>query len=155
MTRDEEIQATGSDMLRHFLAAFRYRADKVLHNIPESFPEYEVGGGVRKPVEILSHMSDVLVFLCAAVKEEDPPEDRGKVADWTTETARFENILVDLNEAFLSVEDMKRDTQERMLQGPLSDAMTHVGQLALIRRLAGAPLPPENFFAADIRTGSP
>lgn len=155
MTPGEQTKATGSDMLRHFLAAFRYRADKVLHDVPESFPEYEVGLGVRKPVEILSHMSDVLVFLRAAIKDEALPEDRGKVSDWDTETERFKNILLDLDEAFLSVEDMKRDTQERMLQGPLSDAMTHVGQLALIRRLAGAPLPPENFFAANIGTGTP
>jgi len=41
-------------------------------------------------------------------------------------------------------------TAETLLQGPLSDAMTHAGQLAMLRRLAGNPVAPENFIVADI-----
>jgi hypothetical protein len=43
-------------------------------------------------------------------------------------------------------------SEERLLQGPFSDAMTHAGQLALLRRLAGAPVPPENFIVANIES---
>jgi hypothetical protein len=42
---------------------------------------------------------------------------------------------------------------EALFQGPIADALTHVGQLAMQRRLTGAPTRGENFFVAVVTAG--
>ena len=67
------------------------------------------------------------------------------------EVERFHEMLEDLGALLERDAPMLEDmTAERLLQGPFSDAMTHAGQLALLRRLAGNPVPPENFVVAKI-----
>jgi hypothetical protein len=42
---------------------------------------------------------------------------------------------------------------EKLFQGPIADALTHVGQIAMLRRMAGCPVRGENYFVAPIEIG--
>ncbi len=135
-------------LLRHFLAALAYRGQKALRGAPPSFGTFQAGGQVRTPVELVRHITSVLgyartYFVGGSYRPEPLP-------DLESETARFHAMLLDLVRHLEGGAPWRGTTAERLLQGPLADAMTHVGQLAMLRRLAGSPVPPENFIAAAI-----
>ncbi len=135
-------------LLHHFLAALAYRTQKALRGAPDTFADFRAGPGVRTPHELLRHMSSVLgyarTFFIGGVWR---PE---RLASMAEEEQRFHGILEDLASLLSRQGPFENTTVERMLQGPFSDAMTHAGQLALLRRLSGSPIPPENFILADI-----
>lgn len=141
---------TDTPLLRHFVAALAYRSRRVLEGAPPNFADIEIGYGIRKPVEVLSHMSDVLSFAIRALSNSDEPKASREAGAWDAELRRYGNVLRDLDVALDGATIIDPELAERLLQGPLADAMTHVGQLAMLRRAAGAPIPAENFFAADI-----
>lgn len=136
-------------LLRHFLAALAYRTQKALRGAPPEFGNFCAAPGVRTPSELLRHMTSVLgysrTFFIGGNYRPDP------LPSLADETIRFHQMLEDLatrlKEGSAILEGM---TYERLLQGPFSDAMTHAGQLAMLRRLAGIPVAPENFVVADI-----
>lgn len=135
-------------LLRHFLAALAYRTQKALRGVPASFDTFRAGNQTRSPVELVHHMTSVLgyartFFVGGAYRPEPLPE-------LAAEVARFHAMLGDLAEHLAAGTALRGTTPERMLQGPFADAMTHAGQLAMLRRLAGIPVPPENFIVADI-----
>ena len=136
-------------LLRHFLAALAYRTQKALRDAPADFADYRADAGVRTPAELVRHMTSVLgyartFFIGGQYRPEPLPSLK-------EETIRFHKMLEDvaghIEAGTPLVEGM---TEERLLQGPFSDAMTHAGQLAMLRRLAGVPVPPENFILAEI-----
>lgn len=136
-------------LLRHFLAALAYRTQKALRGAPPEFATFVPVKGVRPPAELLRHMTSVLgyartYFIGGSYRADALPT-------LAAETARFHEVLQDLAGHLEQGTPLQGTTLERLLQGPLSDAMTHAGQLALLRRLAGSPVPPENFILADIR----
>lgn len=138
------------ELLNHFLAALAYRTQKALREAPEDFGAFRIGEGVRTPAELVRHMASVLGYARTFfVGGHYWPEPLGSFAE---EIERFHEML-GLLAQHLRNGDALLDgmTEERLLQGPFSDAMTHAGQLALLRRLAGAPVPPENFIVAEIR----
>jgi hypothetical protein len=136
-------------VLRHFLAALAYRTQKALRDAPPDFGSYRAAPGVRTPSELVCHMTSVLgyartVFVGGHYRPDPLPSLRA-------ETERFHEMLVDLARYLESGAPLLLGmSPERLLQGPFSDAMTHAGQLAILRRLAGAPVAPENFIVADI-----
>jgi hypothetical protein len=139
-----------NDLLRHFLAAIAYRTQKALRDAPKSFPDFDAGHQLRTPVQILRHMTSVLgyartFFVGGTYPSPDPLPTFGD------EMRRFHQMLEDLAGHLSSGTPLIAITPEQLLQGPFADAMTHVGQLALLRRLADAPIPPENFVMADVR----
>src|SRR3954468_14091214 len=143
------MDATTRSLLRHFLGALAYRTQKALRGAPESFADFEAGEGVRTPKDLLRHMTSVLGYartfiVGGSYKAETLP-------DMESEIARFHAIVEDLGARLSSGATFSGTTAEAILQGPFSDAMTHAGQLAILRRLAGSPVPPENFVKADIR----
>lgn len=138
-------------ILRHFLAALGYRAGKAIRGAPENFGEFCPGHGIRKPVEIVAHMSAVLMHGLSFLGGPQPA--RFANGTWEEEVRRFYAILEALDRSFASGAKPDGRTEEQLLQGPLADAMTHVGQLAMLRRMAGSPLPKEDFDEADIRPG--
>jgi len=138
-------------LIRHFIATLAYRLTKVIQNVPDNYPALSIGAGIRTPVEILHHMSDVLLFAYRTLVLSEHTEI--PLAAWEKEVERFYDALGRLDEAIASGTEPRKLSWEQMLQGPLSDAMTHVGQLAMLRRLAGDPIPSENFSQADIRIG--
>lgn len=133
--------------LRHLLKAIHYRMGGVLDGAPIDFGAYSVGPATRTPLEILTHVSDVLSWAASKL---DPNWSRDAAThEWPAQVARYQATLSRLDQA-LAASSISRETAQRLTQGPLTDVLTHVGQLAMIRGLAGAPIPGQNFFMADI-----
>lgn len=137
------------DMLRHLLATLAYRTQKALRNAPEHFGSFQAGVDVRTPKELLHHMSSLISYTLNALRDASP-NPLTQTPDFQGDIDRFHALLAQLSVALGSASLQKTQLAERLLQGPFSDAMTHVGQLTLLRRLAGAPVPSEDFFRAAI-----
>lgn len=135
-------------LLKHFLAAIAYRTQKALRGAPEPFGDFRAGSHVRTPHELLWHMTGVLgyavTFYRGGVWQ---PE---KLDSFEAEIARFHQVLEELAATLVAGRPICEISAEQLLQGPLADVMTHAGQLAMLRRLAGSPVPPENFIRAAI-----
>ena len=139
------------EMLRHTVATLAYRGGKAVRGAPEGFASFGACEGARRPVEILSHVGDLLYWaLWMARGEYRWPEE--KTRTWGEEVARFFEGLAAL-EAFLASDEPLGNTPEKIFQGPVADALTHVGQIAMLRRMAGAPVRGENYFLAEIVAG--
>jgi hypothetical protein len=139
------------DYLRHFLATIAYRARKTILRAPPGFEEFDAGHGVRRPVEILSHMSSVLShaqsFFVSIETKQIP------IGTWEQEAERFFRVLSELDKSLESRTGLRGRTEEQLLQGPFTDVMTHIGQLAMLRRMSSAPIPKEDFDEAAIHVG--
>jgi hypothetical protein len=136
-------------LLRHTLAALAYRANRALEGAPDSFAGF--AGAGRMPVQILAHMGDLLDWaFTAAVGKERWQASRPQV--WVREQQRFFQSLGALD-AFLASGGPMQVSIERLMQGPVLDAFTHVGQLAMMRRLSGSPIHGEDFSLASIVAG--
>jgi hypothetical protein len=135
-------------LLRHFLAALAYRTQKALRGAPESFASFRAGQQVRTPADLVRHMTSVLgyarTFFVGGRYQADP------LPDLDAEISRFHAMLEDLARHLDAGTALHGTTEEQLLQGPFADAMTHAGQLAMLRRLAGSPVPPENFIKAAV-----
>jgi hypothetical protein len=135
-------------LLRHFLAAIAYRTAKALRDAPAGFEAFDAGHDARTPRKLVRHMSGVINSAIGHVSE-----PRGILVDCPTypaEVERFFALLRELADRIVEKVGITDSDAERLLQGPLSDVMAHAGQLALLRRLSGSPIPPENFHAAAI-----
>jgi hypothetical protein len=135
-------------LLRHFLAALAYRTQKALRDAPPGFASFQAGPNVRTPHDLIRHIDSVLgysrtFFIGGSYRV--PPS-----SDFNTSVAHFHETLADVARHLEIGTALQGITAERLLQGPFSDAMTHAGQLAMLRRLAGSPVPPENFVFANI-----
>ena len=135
-------------LLRHFLAAIAYRTQKALRGAPESFGDFRAGTHVRTPHELIWHMTGVIGYARTMLHggRFTPP----RLDTFAQEIARFHETLAALRADFADATLTAQITDEQFLQGPLSDAMTHAGQLAMLRRMAGSPVPSENFIFASI-----
>ena len=136
-------------LLRHFLAALAYRTQKALRGAPESFGSFRAAEGVRTPAQLVCHMTSVLgyartFFVGASYRPDNLPSLRDEIQ-------RFHEMLHDLARHLEAGSQLLEGmSAERLLQGPFADAMTHAGQLAMLRRLAGVPVAPEDFSVAAI-----
>jgi hypothetical protein len=139
------------ELFRHTLATLAYRGGKAIRNAPADFAEFRAGEGVRTPGQILAHVSDVLdwAYSIAAGKE---AWSNSKLLPWEKEVERFFAALKKLDD-FLASSEPVHAPLDKLFQGPIADALTHVGQIAVLRRLAGSPVKGENYFAADIAAG--
>jgi hypothetical protein len=137
------------EMLRHTLATVAYRAARALEGAPDHFAGF--AGAGRLPVQILAHMGDLFDWaLSMAIGQESWIASQSRA--WAEEQRRFFESLQTLD-AFLASDAPLRAPAERLFQGPVADALTHVGQLAMLRRLSGSPTHGENYFAAEIKAG--
>jgi hypothetical protein len=137
------------DLLRHTLATLAYRTTRALENAPESFADFDGAG--RRPVEILAHMGDLFDWALSMAQGNPSWHNSGPLA-WAEEQQRFFAALGAFD-AFLASTVALRAPIERLFQGPIADALTHAGQLAMLRRLAGAPIRGENYYVASIAAG--
>ena len=136
-------------LLRHFLAALAYRTQKALRGAPPEFADFRAAPTVRTPHELVWHMTGVIGYARTFfVGGEWRPDREARFED---EVRRFHGVLEDVARHLDRGGPLVGTSPERLLQGPFSDAMTHVGQLAMLRRLAGSPVPPEDFIRADVR----
>ncbi|MEE8525161.1 MAG: hypothetical protein V3T72_14585 [Thermoanaerobaculia bacterium] len=137
--------------IRHVLATLAYRSRQVIKEVPDGYANFDAGSGVRTPVEILHHMSTLLAY--AEHTFHDGEWQPLEPISWDLEKQRFESALKRLDRRLADGDEPRRGTLLPMLQGPISDAMTHVGQLATLRRMAGSPVPGESFVKAPIEAG--
>jgi hypothetical protein len=146
-----EALEDGRRLLRHAVATLAYRGGKAVRGAPAEFGSFRAAEGGRRPVEIVAHVGDVLAWALGIAQgrhvwEPAPP------GPWETEVERFFAALRRFDD-FLAGPEPLGASPERIFQGPVADALTHVGQLALLRRLAGAPVRGENYFKAEIAAG--
>lgn len=140
------------EMLRHALATVAYRAGKTLREAPPQFATFSIRDDARTPAEILAHIGDVLEWGHSIAAGNQVWHDSEPLA-WEQEMERFFTTLERFDN-FLASEEPLHGEPENLLQGPIADTLTHVGQLAMLRRLADAPVRGENFYAAKIEKGA-
>lgn len=136
-------------LLRHFLATLAYRTQKALRSAPPEFGSFRSAEGMRTPAQLVCHMTSVLgyarTFFVGGQYRPDP------MPFLHEEVTRFHEMLEDLSRHLEVGTPLQQGISlEQMLQGPFCDAMTHAGQLSMLRRLVGSPVAPENFIVADI-----
>jgi hypothetical protein len=139
------------DLLRHTLATLGYRAAKVLRAAPPDFAAFCPGEGCRTPLEMLAHINDLLDWALSIAEGRQHWKPSTPVG-WDAEVQRFSIALSTFDDCLASGE--VHAPVENLFQGPVADALTHVGQLALLRRMAGAPIRGENYFVAEITAGN-
>lgn len=139
------------EMLRHTVATLAYRGGKALRASPAGFATFRAGETTRTPGEILAHIGDLLDWAVGMTKggiawHYSPPRE------WEADVARFFGALGELDRLLASNVRLGFPAGQ-IFQGPIADAFTHVGQIALLRRIAGAPVRGENYFRAEIVVG--
>ena len=138
-------------ILRHQLATLGYRTGYALSNIENNYPEFEAGNGVKSPHDILHHM----IHLCKGPfdylrGEKFTPTEK---VNWDDSIRLFYHYLKVTDEILKSIENPDEKMLLLLFQGPMCDAMTHVGQLMTLRRFSGDPLKGLHFMKVDIQTG--
>jgi len=150
----------GRDLLRHTLATLAYRGGKAVRGAPPEFARFRVaaaGGAARgsdrtrTPEAILAHVGDLMDWALELTRGRHTWKDSSPLP-WEEEVGRFFAAVSRLDEALAASEPLGCPP-ERLFQGPIADALTHVGQIAMLRRLAGAPMRGENYYKADIEAG--
>jgi hypothetical protein len=137
--------------VRHVAATLAYRAAKVLRDVPPEFAALSIGSSSRTPVRIVAHLADLMAWGVTLANGDYVWKADGS-DDWDVEVRRFFEGLASLDRA-LAANRLPADAIEKLIQGPLADALTHVGQLALLRGMAGAPVRPESYARAQIAIG--
>jgi len=139
------------ELLRHALATLAYRAGKAIRNAPDGFASFQAGEGARTPGEILAHIGDLMDWgLSIATGKQQWHNSEPQL--WEKEAERFFAALKKFDDFFASSEPLHA-SPEKLLQGPIADALTHVGQIGILRRMAGEPVKGENYYAAEIAMG--
>ncbi len=139
------------ELLRHALATLAYRGGKAVRNAPANFAEYSCNATSRTPGQILAHIGDLLDWGLSIARGKQTWRDSG-VQNWNQDVERFFSGLKAFDD-FLASDHPLDAAPEKLLQGPIADALTHVGQIAMLRRMAGAPMKGESYFAAEIVAG--
>ena len=137
--------------LRHCVATLAYRGGKALRGAPAGFSEFRISGTTLSSGEILAHMGDLLDWALSMAKGKQEWFD-SKPLPWDRGVERFFTALQAFD-AYIASGAPLHAPPEKLFQGPVADALTHVGQIATRRRLAGAPVRGENYFLADVVEG--
>ncbi len=139
------------DLLRHTLATLAYRAAKALRGAGETFPDFRPSPDSRSPVELVAHMGDLFDWALSVANGAETWHVSPPLA-WAQETTRFFQSLAAFDARLAAPEPLSA-SEEVLFQGPIADALTHTGQLMLLRRMAGRPARGENFSRARIARG--
>lgn len=139
------------ELLRHAVATLAYRAGKVVRNAPANFADFKAGEGLRTPGQTLAHMGDLFDWALSIAKGKQAWKDSTPLP-WDDEVLRFFAALKSFDD-FLASGAAVEARATKLFQGPVADALTHVGQLAILRRMAGSAVKAENFYKAEIRVG--
>lgn len=139
------------EFLRHALATLAYRGGKALRDAPAEFAALRVAEGSRTPEEILAHLGDLLDWASSMAEGNQRWQNSEPIA-WEDGVRRFHAALQAFDD-FLGSSRTLAVSAESLFQGPVADALTHVGQIAYLRRVAGGPVKGENYFKAEIVAG--
>jgi hypothetical protein len=138
-------------ILRHTVATLAYRAGNALRGAPDSFAQFSSGEKGRTPARILAHMGDLFDWALSIAKGKQVWLDSTPLP-WVQEVERFFAGLKAFDD-YLASDAPLGCPVEKLFQGPVADALTHTGQIAMLRRMAGCPIRGENYFRADIKAG--
>jgi len=138
-------------LLRHTVSTLAYRAGKALRDVPESFATFSAAENCRKPAQILAHMGDLFDWALAIAQGKQAWHD-SEPLPWPQEIERFFKTL-EAFDGYLASGAPLTASAEKLFQGPVADALTHTGQITILRRLAGCPIRGENYFQAKIVAG--
>jgi hypothetical protein len=138
-------------LLRHTVATVAYRGSKALRSAPESFATFRIREDSRTPLQILAHMGDLFDWALSIAAGAEVWRDAAPLP-WDSELLRFFDALLRFDNHLASDAPLACPA-ERLFQGPIADALTHIGQLAMLRRLAGLPIRGESYFRAEIVSG--
>ena len=141
----------GHQLLRHTIATLAYRGGKAVRGAPASFAEFRASETARTPGQILAHVGDLLDWALSVAEGSERWYNSAPLP-WEQEIERFFSALEKFDR-YLSSGGPLHVSPEKLFQGPVADALTHVGQINLLRRLAGIPVRGENYFVAAITTG--
>ena len=133
------------------LATLAYRAGKTLRGAPADFATFRTGDKGRTPGEILAHMGDLMDWALSPAKSNQQWRDRPALP-WEEGATRFFGAVQALDD-YLASEEPLGCSPESLFQGPIADALTHTGQIAMLRRMAGCPIKGENYQPAEIQVG--
>jgi len=139
------------DLLRHTVATLAYRGGKAVRDAPDSFASFRASETTRTPAQILAHIDDLLDWALSIAKGAETWQN-AEPKPWPQEVERFHTALGRLDEYLASSNELG-GTCERLFQGAIADSLTHVGQLTMLRRIAGAPIRGENYSIAKIEAG--
>ena len=138
-------------LVRHGIATIAYRGGKAIRGAPNSFATYHIGDKTRTPTQILTHIGDLFAWALAAVQGNEEWHESAPLS-WTAETERFFSTLKKFDGYLASAQPIQLSA-EKLLQSPIADSLTHIGQIAMLRRLAGSPILGENYLLAEITVG--
>ena len=138
-------------MLRHTVATLAYRGAKAVRGVPDSFASFSAAETTRTPAQILAHVGDLLDWALSIATGAEAWKN-SEPLPWDQEVARF-HLALESFDNYLASEAELSATCERLFQGPIADALTHVGQLTMLRRIAGAAIKGENYSRAKIEAG--
>lgn len=139
------------EMLRHTLATLAYRGAKAVRGANYSFASFKASETTRTPAQILAHIGDLLDWALSIAKG-DETWNNSEPLSWPREVERFHAALASFDN-YLASDAKLSATCERLFQGPIADALTHVGQLTMLRRISGDPMKAENYSRAKIEAG--
>lgn len=147
----KDSHAGGAETLRCYLAGLVFRFEHVTAGTGEEFAKFEAGHGVRTPQQIVRHMTGLV--LLARDQFEEVAGRRPEPLPWPEEKSRFVATVWDFDTLVSKGSGLREDrsipSMAHVWNGPLSDLMTHVGQLATLRRLAGDPVPAVRYSQVD------
>jgi len=138
-------------LLRHTVATAAYRGGKAVREAPPTFAAFSPDGTPRTPAKILAHIGDLYDWALSQAKGAEAWNESTPL-EWDREVERF-FAAVQRFDAYLASEAALAVSAERLFQGAIADSLAHIGQLAMLRRLAGAKMKSENYARADIVTG--
>jgi hypothetical protein len=138
-------------LLRHTLATLAYRGAKAVRGAPAEFASFKVSETSRTPVEILAHIGDLMMWG-RSMADGSKQWNSSEPLPWNDEASRFFECMSAF-ESYLASDAPLQSPHEKLFQGPIADALTHVGQLTLLRRAFGSPVRGENYFKAEIAAG--
>lgn len=140
-----------TELLRHALATIAYRGAKALRGAPPEFATFRAAEGVRSPAEILAHIGDLFDWALTMARGKQAWHD-SQPLPWDQEVARFHKTLEAFDQYLASGQPLAA-TPETLLQGLIADALNHIGQLTILRRISGSPIRAENYAKAEILPG--
>jgi hypothetical protein len=138
-------------LLRHTVATVAYRAGKALRGAPDHFASFHIGDKTRTPAQILAHMGDLFDWALSIAEGKQAWHDSMPLP-WNAEMDRFYAAMKKFDDYLASAEPLG-GSAEGIFQGPVADALNHIGQIAMLRRLAGSPIKGENYFKSEITAG--
>jgi hypothetical protein len=143
---------TEREMLRHTLATLAYRGGKAVRGAPDRFAGFKTEADIRTPGQILAHVGDLLDWALE-LADGRPTWHDSPPRPWPEEVARFFEALARLDARLASEAPLVGFSAQQLFQGPVADALTHVGQIAMLRRMFGSPVRGENYLKAEIVVG--